>query len=254
MTYFGLPSGGLYDVLQWKEFIGRIIAVEREAEELRGMIRTAFKHGLTSIQFLRGDVDAILVNGTDEQGVAPEPPSFDVINLDYYGGLLMRDLTGTSRHISAIRALLNLQANHQQDFLLFLTANVRDKDRGELDYALETLEAELVDLGVEAHETVEWYRQSGIAQKIKVYLPRLLSVSAVTEGLSLTGYEAVYYQGRGNTHLVHFALRFICEEQLMGGFYSPRSLLLTPLNEVRRGKLSVIEESPPSPPMWDELA
>ncbi len=245
--YFGLPSGGLYDVIEWLPYLDEIIAVERDPDEKRRMARVAFGLDIMSrLQILDGNIDDVLIEGVDSQGNSPATPAFDLVNLDYYSGLIMKDFRGNSRHVQALKGLLRRQSQARQSFRLFVTANVRDRDKGELEEALDSLEEEISELGLDPGGTIEWYREQRFAQKMKIYFPRLLSSLAVAERLSVTSYVPVYY-GSGSTHLMHFACYLECETQLIGRPISPKTLLLTPLRLVADSKIVVIEEQPPYP-------
>lgn len=247
LVYFGLPSGRLYDVIEWKEYLGRVIAVERNPDEKRLIHETAFACNLLDkIQVLEGDIDDVLITGHDEWHEKPRPESFDVVNLDYYGGLIVKDFKGNSKRVSAVKSLLQRQAVAERDFRLFLTVNVRNRDRGELDNFLKTAENQLAAYGTDANETIEWYLSSGVGYKLKVYVPGLLSNIAVPQRFSLTSYDIVLYEGGPGTNLVHFALKFSFTKDLQGQAIDLLQLLASTVQTVKNGQIVPAKEYPPT--------
>ncbi len=221
LVYFGLPSGGMYDVIDWKEFLGVIIAVERDPDEKRSMMRKAFSQKvLNRIQVLDGDVDDVLITGKDNSGEKPQIDKFDIVNLDYLGGLVVKDLKGNSRRVSAIRSLFARQSNAECDFRLFLTINVRNRDEGELDENVRTIEQRVTGFGWDASKT---------------------------RRLSLSSYDAVAYASGERSNMLHFALKFVFAKQLQGTQIDELRLLMSPLSTVSRGKILPLPEFPPAP-------
>jgi hypothetical protein len=248
LVYFGLPSGGMYDVIDWKEFLGVIIAVERDPDEKRSMMRKAFSQKLLNrIQVLDGDVEDVLITGKDNSGEKPQIDKFDIVNLDYLGGLVVKDLKGNSRRVSAIRSLFARQSNAECDFRLFLTINVRNRDEGELDENVRTIEQRVTGFGWDASKTRDWYLARGVAQKMKLFVPSLFSNLAIGQRLSLSSYDAVAYASGERSNMLHFALKFVFAKQLQGTQIDELRLLMSPLSTVSRGKILPLPEFPPAP-------
>ena len=247
LVYFGLPSGRLYDVIDWKNYLGRIIAVERDVNEKRTMVRTAFFEGLLGkLQILESDLDELLVSGHDVYKETPRPDTFDLINLDYYGGLLLMNAPKNPKRVAAIRSMMMKQAKSRRDFRVFLTVNVRNRDRGELDRTISNIEEQMGRYGVNCRSTCSWYLTHGVAHKLKLYVPTLLDNIAVPFGLSLTSYDIIMYDG-GNSHMVHFALKFSFSTGLQGKHLDLLQLLSAPMYTVRRNRIVQLADYPPQP-------
>jgi hypothetical protein len=102
LRYFGLPSDEMKDNIDWNSFLTHVTAVERGDppdywKKHHQLMLTAFKEGiLGKTVMLRGDIDIIIQNGKDEAGNNIDYP-YDIISLDYSGGLLYRDNLSRSR-------------------------------------------------------------------------------------------------------------------------------------------------------------
>jgi hypothetical protein len=92
------------DVRDWAPLFSTIVAVERgvvgqEFREQHRLLLTAARYGLIGkLGLLRGDIDDIILTGTDTHGNAARYP-FDVISLDYSGGLFYRNGSGTFKRL-----------------------------------------------------------------------------------------------------------------------------------------------------------
>ena len=127
----------MLDVQDWSDFLGKIIAVERNPDDLRVMEFGAFAYGMLSrTQLLSGDVDDAIIAGADENGEKLWIEAFDVVNLDYYSGIVVKELQGGAKHLKAIRELARKQEIGAKSFRLFITCNARNKDKGELDQVI----------------------------------------------------------------------------------------------------------------------
>lgn len=246
LTYFGLPGPEMLDILEWRNYLGLVIAVERDLYARHFMRSNAFSKGFNpaSFQILFGDIDDIILKGEDLEGMRPKESAFDVINLDYEGGLVYKDLAGTSKRVRAIKKLFDLQQADKRDFVLLLTVNTRNRDWGEFDKTLDEVQNELEEYGVEnISKVIEWYKTAGYAYKIKVYLPVHLGIWARTSSFFCSGIRAVTYLGSSNRRMVHFACTFVYGKPKLG--QSLLKILHIPMYEAKKGKIQEAKMQPP---------
>lgn len=248
LDYFGLPGPEMLDVQDWSDFLGNIVAVERDSDALRLMEFGASAFDVLSrMQVLFGDVDGVILEGVDANGERPWIETFDLVNLDYYSGLVLKDLNGDSRHLAAIRELFRKQEIGKRDFRLVITCNARNKDKGELDKVLLDIGEELRRLGRDPTENIEWHVKGPIDCKLKVWVPMLLERYASTFRFTLTDYRVVTYSGTGKARMVHFSLRFsFSPDRLNVKQLRPDILLTAPLFEARDGEVKPSARIPPS--------
>lgn len=246
LTYFGLPGLEIFDILEWREYLGKIIAVERDPYIRHFMRSKAFSEGFnsTNYQILFGDVDDVILKGEDLEGEKPKESTFDVVNLDYEGGLVYKDLAGTSKRVSAIKKLFSLQQAEKKDFALFLTVNTRNRDWGEFDKTLDEVQNQLEEYNIEgASRNIEWHKTAGYAYKIKVYLPVHLGIWASASYFFCSSMRAVTYLGTSSRRMVHFACSFVYGKPKIG--QSLLKILNMPMYEARKAKIQESRIQPP---------
>src|ERR1051326_6074962 len=114
-------------------FLKQIIAFEEQHLLAIQMILTAFKNHLESQLVLSmEEIDDALIRNKLRDG-KPIPFGFEVANLDYEGGIVYKDINGDAKRVGALRSLFKGQGEVKKDFLLLLTINVRNNDKGEID-------------------------------------------------------------------------------------------------------------------------
>ena len=215
LAYLGLPGESLLDILAWRDYIGRWTAVQiaETAQDLavaeRLETNVLKNHLETGLTFVRADIDWLL--STTEGRQRLHWP-YQVVNLDYYGGLVYAAGDGSSRRIEALRGLFACQA--RTAFVLFLTLNLRDRDGGELE---RLVAAEEEDLGAAdltgVAECFRSHRELGRVGLLKLYVPRLLGRIADRHSLAFT--PPILY--RGTRPMVHFALRCMPFDEFAAG-------------------------------------
>ena len=246
LTYFGLPGLEILDILEWREYLGKIIAVERDLYTRHFMRSKAFSEGFdpTNFQILFGDIDDVILKGEDLEGEKPKESAFDVVNLDYEGGLVYKDLSGTSKRVRAIKKLFSLQQAGKKDFVLLLTVNTRNRDWGEFDRTLDEVQNELEEYGIEdVSKNIEWHKTAGYAYKIKVYLPIHLGIWARTSNFFCSSISPVTYLGTSRRRMVHFACAFVYGKPKLG--QSLLKILNMPMYEVKKAKIQESKIQPP---------
>ncbi len=210
LRYFGLPGESMRDILLWKEFFSYFCAVERgePGEEflLQHNLRlSAFKYGISDkLNLLRGELDNILLRGYDDYNNAVEYP-FDVVTLDYCGGVIYKNSTGQSTRASSIGELVRNQALHDKDFLLFLTCNLDNDDQGEIRKVFLDIQRDLNKLGVNADQAIKAYLAHPKKEaQLKMYVPYLIRTLSASTYRCET-FKPVYYLGNKETHMMSFS-------------------------------------------------
>ena len=210
LRYLGLPASTLVELITWNDWFSHFSAIERgksgqEFVEQHNLMLTALLHNISDkLLLLRGEMDDILNNGKDQfNNYVPYP--FDVISLDYSGGLVYKDKAGRSKRTQSISNLLARQADHNKDFLLFISTNFDYVDEGEIERVLKDINRELEKMGVRAQSTLEpllRYRSDGA--QLKVYVPYIIK-SLTAQSYKCEFNKPVFYFGNRDTRMVHFA-------------------------------------------------
>lgn len=210
LRYLGLPAVTMTDVLQWQAYFRHFSVVERgrPGEEYRyqhDLMLTAMQHGLADrLKLLRGDMDEILLHSEDSFG-NPVLYPFDVVSLDYSGGIIYKNDSGRARRAESIGSLFRQQAERNQSFLLLISCNLDNEDQGEIRAIFSDIERELMKLGIEAHETIQAFLRHELEEaRLMVYVPYLIrSLSA--RWYQCEHFKPIYYEGNRGTRMMHFS-------------------------------------------------
>ena len=176
LRYFGLPSDEMKDIIDWRPFFSEFVSVERGIEpdaweRQHILMLSAFKIDvLSKVTLLRGDIDRIILDGKDVHGNVPNYP-FDVVTLDYSGGLLYRDQKGKQYRLDAIRELIRRQAQHNITYLLFVSSNLDHCKDAEVQRTIQNLKTELLRYGTNAKEVIDAYMNHQCDEaRLKIYI------------------------------------------------------------------------------------
>jgi hypothetical protein len=211
LRYLGLPASTITDVLQWQIYFQHISAVERgrPGEEYRyqhDLMLTAMQHGMADrLELLRGDMDEILLNGKDDFA-NPILYPFDVVSLDYSGGLIYKNGAGRAKRAESIGRLLGEQAAMSRDFLLLLSCNLDNEDRGEIRAVFADIERELDKMGIAASSTIQAYLSHELEEaRLKVYVPYLVRRLS-DRWYQCEHFKPIYYEGNRGTRMMNFSM------------------------------------------------
>ncbi|HZS02209.1 MAG TPA: hypothetical protein VFE37_26060 [Chloroflexota bacterium] len=258
LTYFGLPGPAIEDLLDWKDLLATRTGVERlrsrapeheeDLERHRRLLRNLLVNGISDgFQLLRGEIEDIILDGSDASGMFPmlndhAPPArmrflYDLVNLDFTGGVGYRDKHGESKRVRAIKKLFERQ--NGTGFVLLMTINVRDNLDDELTRYLH--ERGLRADGDSA-ALLDWYAARSAGEKdckLKAVIPLFIRHVAELHLFACHAYPPVSYDGTGRNRMVHFAFDLTFEG---GNFqaFSPQTtldILRLPLMEVRSERL-----------------
>jgi hypothetical protein len=210
LHYLGLPGPEILDVVEWQEFIDRFSTIERLENEPHLLFLRAnvsdLEHRLHS---LYGEFDEILLTGRDKYGHTPRWP-YDLVNLDFFGGLLYNDLNRPK----ALEKLITNQKSYETSFLLIVTYHLRDADlSGEKVSFVEDLHRKMVrDFGTrtDIEQLATWYRAKTTpdAARQGLYLNTFLHDMGEASSFKVLARQPVVYTGSGGARMIHFATDF----------------------------------------------
>ena len=214
LAYFGLPGEQLLDVLSWRSLIGRWTAVQvnstpEDQEVASRLVRNVMLNHLDrGFDPVWANVDELL---TDPVRCSELGWPYQIVNLDYYGGFV--NAAGderASRRMEAIRSMFERQVGSA--FVLFLTINLRDRDRGVLADQFRQEEEDLLALEVRGvSEVFAAHRELGNAGMLKIIVPVFLAGASLRHNLAF--HSPVLYQG--TQQMIHFAVQ--CTPYREGG-------------------------------------
>lgn len=210
LRYFGLPSDEMKDIIDWRSFFSEFVSVERGIEpnaweRQHILMLSAFKKDvLSKVTLLRGDIDRIILNGKDVHGNVPYYP-FDVVTLDYSGGLLYRDHKGKQYRLDAIRELIRQQAQHNINYLLFISSNLDHCKDAEVQVTIRNLKTELLRYGTNAKEVIDAYMNHQCDEaRLKIYISYFVNQVAAGDNYNCETGHAVFYLGNQDTRMMNF--------------------------------------------------
>jgi len=217
LSYLGLPGESLRDILSWREFLGRCTAIENSTTSDILELNVLLNRLEGIVEMRHGDIDDMLIN-TNTADTLRWP--YEIINLDYYGGLVNISRSASaargrkiSRRLEAIKSIFD-RSDQLTPFILLLTLNLRDDDGSELDNLVSQQESDLVHTGsVGVEECIATHKNLGHAGLLKIYVPIFLSNYATA--YSLIFHAPILYHG--TRPMLHFAIECLPYEGLGAG-------------------------------------
>lgn len=211
LRYFGLPSSSLQDVAQWNALLEKVTAVERGEQGREWILQNelqvnAFKLGISSkLTLLRGDIDQVLITGKDAFGSSPTWP-YDIVSLDYSGGLFYRDASQVLRRLEAIKQVFVRQAAAgAPDFVFFLSFNLDQVDPHEVRESLKVMERDLKRFGRSADNVMAAYLAHTKEQaRLKLYVMNLTAQLAAQSQFDSDSEPPIFYSGNKGTEMMAF--------------------------------------------------
>lgn len=244
LRYFGLPSSALADAIAWQEMFEEFVAVERgtkgrEWELQHDLELEAFRSGIShKVSLLRGDIDVIIKRKKDECGNRLRFP-FDVVSLDYSGGLFYRNKLGNFGRLQAITSVIAQQATKHSDFVFCVSCNLDQVDQGEVRRTLENLQTELVRYGLSGTQVVEAYLKHTMEEaRLKLYVPHFVNQEAAKNHYNCVTEMVIIYEGNLKTRMMAFRF-WLSFDARTEALRSPRErlsqLFNKPLIEIQSG-------------------
>ena len=252
LSYLGMPSGEIRDLLAWGTYFERATAVEIDEKQRTEMVLNLMKFDPCKTEILFGDVESILINGKDDYGNRLSYP-YDIIFLDFFGVILYSGLT----RIKAIKNIFKNQNNIE--FVLFLTLNIKDKK-----YCGEMIRSELRDIKKELLSLYEnqvkivdkiksvfqWYETVKFSEMYvqKVFVPYLVKIFAESFGYKSHAYSPIFYMGYKNNPMMHFSFKLEPKANHIVKAYSTQNtidIINLGLKEASKGRVFLKDKQAP---------
>jgi len=229
LKYFGLPSE------PWKT--------------QHSLMLTAFKNGILSkTVLLRGDIDKIILTGKDDTGNTVDFP-FDVISLDYSGGLLYRNSNGDQFRLNAIRKIIEIQTKSKKDYFLFVSTNLDNSKDREIKTTLENIKTDLLRSGYNIKEVIDAYLNHDKDEvRLKIYVPYFINQIATNQNYNCETKRVIFYLGNKDTHMMNFQFYLKYDPRTTAPRFPKEHLsqiFNNPMIEIQDGKFKVVSLSLP---------
>jgi len=210
LCYLGLPGPEMLDIVEWQAYIDQFTTIERldSAQHLL-FLKANVKDVEHRLHSLHGEFDKIINTGRDNYNVTPRWP-YDLINLDFFGGLIYPDMA----RLRALKKLIENQSNYRHSFLLIITHDLRDSDSvgeklsffDDLGLALER------DFGPGRgiQNFVESYKSSTTPDAVRqaLYMNWFLRENGEMAQFEVYSRPAVVYSGTGGAKMIHYVTEF----------------------------------------------
>jgi hypothetical protein len=215
-------------------------------------VREAYSTYLVlSSQWIKSSLDGVDQDNTRPQLAFGDPPllawlRYDLVNLDFLGGMGYKDKWGESKRVRALKKLLERQRG--TNFLLLLTLNVRDGIDYELVRYLEGAKRETVSQNIQ--DTLDWYATCGKGMKeyrLKAIVPLFIRREGEEWGFDCWSYPPVAYEGSGSARMVHFVFELTYTNTILHAHsrQGVSDVVNLPLIGVEEGALCVLAKQHP---------
>jgi len=246
LRYFGLSSPGMKDVRDWTSLFSEFHVVERgrqgiEHEEQHELLVTAALHGLSrKVILLRGDIDEAILSGKDCFDNRVAYP-FDVVSLDYSGGILYRDKHNRIPRLQAVERLIGEQASHASAWLLFLSLRLDEPLDGEVKRALEHIRTELRRYGSNADKVIGAVLNHDRDEvRLKIYIPYFVNQVAAKHRSRCQTDKTIIYEGNRSAKMMNFRFWLRPETHAVAPRFPQERLVQiinSPFLEIRAGRV-----------------
>jgi hypothetical protein len=197
LSYCGMPSVEFLDVLAWSSELSRVEAIEYDEDTYDDM-RLQWKNLALPIA-----CNCHLDNIYDYIGNTTE--TFDLYNLDFYGGFLNRKKTGGSNATESLRQLVARHGSKSHSFILITTFQVRQSVTNEYVQFIDQLE-ELLTAGCKnVAENCEQHKKKG-SLRLKIGYSNFCWDLGRAHGFAVRFADIFCYQS--SVPLLHFYAEF----------------------------------------------
>lgn len=245
LRYFGLPSSGLGDAIEWSQLFTEFVAVERGEKDKEWDLQhelalQSFRSGLLGrMTLFRGDIDTIIRRGKDSFGRRVVFP-FDVVSLDYSGGLFYQGSSGGFERLKAVEAVIAQQGSKEANFALLVSCNLDQVDAGEVRKTIENIRTELTRYGLEADKVIDVYLDHPREEaRLKIYFPYFVNQLAAKYHYNCETDNVVFYEGNKKIRMMAFRF-YLSFDPRTESLRSPRErlsqILNRPLIEIVNGE------------------
>jgi hypothetical protein len=254
LSYLGMPSGEMLDILSWRNYLDRCSAVEIDEQQRSKLILKVISNGMMGkIGVLYGNIEDILIKGKDKFGNRLLFP-YDLVFLDCFGTLLYNGL----KRVKAISSLIEKQKGNSFLFLLTFNLNHKNYCKHAVDTSFKKLERELLNSypsdiiaknkikhfvsWYAAEDTNEMYRQ-------KLFAPYFVKTKAEERDFRVHTYSPTFYLGSNNSPMIHFAFKLTSDQDAPTKAVSEQSMfdiINLNLKEASEGRISIMEYQAPT--------
>ena len=273
LVYFGLPGEKALDVIEWKELIGSVVAVERDKkylERLEDLLDTQ----LPDLEYEThwGALDTIIIANRGKKRLIGDQEyrpmlgnhfessinryvwRFDVAYLDYCGQFIPdlnpKNPGATLRRAAALRSLFNpdrIDSWHQWILLVTVQAELDDTAQSQikdyLDNAKSGASVDVCDALDFLLEDTQIPTEEQATRLIHGAASILFSNATLNTSLKIQPRGTVLYRGSEDRAMVHLAFEFTPGQNPLGGYWNLPSLLMAP----------ILRPKDPGNPPWLEL-
>ena len=246
LNYFGLTSPDMKDAKDWNPLFSSFQVVERGEEGLEwrdqhDLLLSAAISGLsTKLSLLRGEMDQIAIDGYDVHGNAVNYP-FDVVSLDYSGGLFYQAEAGLPR-LKSIEEIIDRQSDFANKWLLFISLRVVGQSSGEVLKTLQNVRTELLRYGTDADKLHQALLNANLEEaRLKVYVPFFINQIACRNRFRTSTLKTIMYTGNRGARMMNF--RFALSPD--PGTVAPRfpqerlvQVINSPILDIKKGKIA----------------
>lgn len=230
LSYLGMPSDEMKDILAWQDYIERASAVEIDKNKRHLLTLNLLKNNLQGkVDILFGDVEKILLDGRDVYSNKLKFP-YDFVFLDFFGTILYKGF----RRVDAIKELMYKQRGHY--FLFFLTFNLKERKccKNTIITELDKIKKEMCnfyvyDSGIqrEIERIITWYCQKSTNEiyRQKIFVPYFVKTTAEDNNFRVHFYSPIYYRGYNNCPMIHFRFKMMPEFNLPTHSISEQSII-----------------------------
>ena len=208
LKYIGLPSPELNDILEWKGFFNRFVAIERgekfdRQSKPHNLLLNATILGLRQkLTLIRGELDDVLRAGKIYSEKKMDYP-FDVAFFDFFGGIINNNFN----RVNSLKKFFEMQSPN--DFLLLMTFNLRHTDETEELIVINNIEKELRGVIRDEEEVskfsnvLDWYKSNDNIFRQKIFVPYLIR-EAEFFGYNVYSEKPIFYFGYNESPMIHF--------------------------------------------------
>lgn len=252
LSYLGMPSGAMKDIIAWQKYFDRCTAVEVDETQRRQLVLNLMKKNLhKKVEVLFGDIQTLLLKGYDLHRNRLTYP-YDVVFLDFFGPLLYKDL----KRVEAIDAFLSKQKKYS--FLLLLTFNLRERkySRHAAQSVISDIKKDLLryyahDESIKKHvnEILDWYlNEADESFRQKIFVPYFIKAKGELNGFDVHCYTPIFYNGHNKSPMIHFAFKLTSELDSpikMASKQNVLDIINLKLKVAAKGKVSVAKDQAP---------
>ncbi|MEY2508819.1 MAG: hypothetical protein QOH01_3148 [Verrucomicrobiota bacterium] len=211
LQYCGMPSVEYLDVLEWRESLSDVLAIESDPDVLSDMriqwARIA-RDVQVNMRWHEGDILDYLTETSE---------TYDLYNLDFYGGFLYPSERVASRCTTALRKLISNQGRAGRSFLLVTTFNLKDKGLDDYLRLADDIPGKLVGWGGVSH-CIASHKAKGHPGLLKLCYPYFCWDTGRSENFRVSFETPYYYQKK--TNLMHFCAEFVFESSALQPLFS----------------------------------